>query len=589
MWSTEDTTHNTHNTQHTHTQHTTHNDTNNNSHKPPSAYNKNKQGTYKYNDTFSYTGDWVDGVKHGFGALTLSDGSSYVGEFANNEIDGCGVRTFADGGTYDGQFVGGEPHGRGEYRRSDAVHYTGGFQHGQRNGVGELLDNGDTYTGTFVANRRDGQGRANYRDGSSYKGEWANGAFHGSGRHETAGGDVYDGEWQCGRRHGVGRYRHQRTGVTFNGAWCDGVRQPRLARLRLMVPRPPPVDEAIINAAAAAAAAASAKSKRGKGKSSAPVTAAAVAAAAAAAAAASKREAAAATPMPAIVVVVDGVELVDLHDALTMERLRRGDGDGSGDNDDDEAANLKVEPGEALPPLYVCFVDAAGALIEGESGRRVRVRVADASLPVDSDHETTKAKKGREKAAKAVEGVPLRVALCTCPSLGLGAPPASAAAVSAETEADEPLAAGDANADVVAPRRCIGACAPHLIESDANAAEVAAARGKKNKGKNRVVPTPSPLVSSDSPQSVDAGPVVVTRVSDSGYVCLHDLRISAHTTQWRRYSLTISDATENVAIEVSLDNMSALSAPGDGAAAPVDCAFTVVPSPADEKKARKSK
>jgi len=73
---------------------------------------RNGHGTYNYG-YFKYVGDWVDGVKHGYGILLMGDGGSFEGNFVRGEIEGQGTRRWCDGSTYNGEFHRGERHGKG--------------------------------------------------------------------------------------------------------------------------------------------------------------------------------------------------------------------------------------------------------------------------------------------------------------------------------------------------------------------------------------------------------------------------------------------------------------------------------------------
>ncbi len=76
---------------------------------------RNGKGSYVYeNSFFTYTGEWVNGVKHGQGKLLLKDGSYYEGEFNEGEIMGDGEFHYANGSVYKGSFHFGEKNGKGE-------------------------------------------------------------------------------------------------------------------------------------------------------------------------------------------------------------------------------------------------------------------------------------------------------------------------------------------------------------------------------------------------------------------------------------------------------------------------------------------
>jgi hypothetical protein len=76
---------------------------------------RNGKGHFVYeNAFFSYDGEWVNGIKHGKGKLSMRDGSFYEGDFQEGEIVGEGEFHFANGSTYKGSFYLGEKHGKGE-------------------------------------------------------------------------------------------------------------------------------------------------------------------------------------------------------------------------------------------------------------------------------------------------------------------------------------------------------------------------------------------------------------------------------------------------------------------------------------------
>ncbi|XP_077862576.1 uncharacterized protein LOC100376953 [Saccoglossus kowalevskii] len=58
------------------------------------------KGFYKYPDGEEYSGEWLDGKRHGIGMLSLVDSSQYVGGFEDGLCSGHGVMTFPDGSRY---------------------------------------------------------------------------------------------------------------------------------------------------------------------------------------------------------------------------------------------------------------------------------------------------------------------------------------------------------------------------------------------------------------------------------------------------------------------------------------------------------
>ena len=221
------------------------------------------KGTYTYpNRFFSYSGDWVEGVKHGQGVFTLGDGSEYEGQFANGEIQGHGLRKWPNGSSYSGEFHRGEMHGGarsvaiflhraasscadGIFIYANGDKYEGGFKGNKRDGEGRIeCANGNSFAGHFRENRMHGDGRLIWRDVAKYSGGWANGERSGWGvEHFALSGDSFEGEFANDRRHGKGRFRHGASTVAYDGLWRDGERAVLPSELRLRALKPLPESE----------------------------------------------------------------------------------------------------------------------------------------------------------------------------------------------------------------------------------------------------------------------------------------------------------------------------------------------------------
>jgi hypothetical protein len=67
----------------------------------------NGQGTLFRNDGAKYTGQFVDGLREGFGKMEFRCGSSYEGQFLKDKYHGQGTYKWDDGAKYTGQFVDG--------------------------------------------------------------------------------------------------------------------------------------------------------------------------------------------------------------------------------------------------------------------------------------------------------------------------------------------------------------------------------------------------------------------------------------------------------------------------------------------------
>lgn len=64
---------------------------------------------------YRYEGDFIHGMKDGFGKEMFKSGAHYEGYFKKNQKHGKGKLTFKDGSYYQGDFVSGVPSGFGIY------------------------------------------------------------------------------------------------------------------------------------------------------------------------------------------------------------------------------------------------------------------------------------------------------------------------------------------------------------------------------------------------------------------------------------------------------------------------------------------
>ncbi|KAG2489821.1 hypothetical protein HYH03_011770 [Edaphochlamys debaryana] len=181
-------------------------------------------GTYTYPNTFfKYEGQWVNGLKHGLGKLSMRDGACYEGEFVEGEIIGQGTRRFANGDVYIGTFELGEMHGFGVMRKANGDCYQGPFEHNAYQGVGVYTyASGDVFEGDFLRHQRTGQGRLTRTDGSRYEGGWVDGEESGQGEAVYADGGWYRGSWSHGRYEGAGEWLQARTGLMYRGEFVGG-------------------------------------------------------------------------------------------------------------------------------------------------------------------------------------------------------------------------------------------------------------------------------------------------------------------------------------------------------------------------------
>lgn len=130
-----------------------------------------------YEDQSSYTGQIVDGKRHGHGCWQSKTGQ-YDGQWKADVQHGKGRQTWSDGRVFEGQFHGGKFSGFGRM-----------LWHTPKG----LL----TYEGEYKDDLKDGKGKFVWHDGRTY-----------------------DGEWKCGKRDGRGTYMNAAS-IQKVGYWKD--------------------------------------------------------------------------------------------------------------------------------------------------------------------------------------------------------------------------------------------------------------------------------------------------------------------------------------------------------------------------------
>lgn len=168
-------------------------------------------GNYRYelggSGMFSYDGPWQDGRKHGSGGkFTLKGMCQYTGDFQHGEMTGMGVKTFVSGARYSGEFVQGEMCGAGTW---------------------ESGDGDEVYVGSFLDNKRNGEGTVTWRkNGSSmFHGSFSNHMRHGNGTYLMKNTLFLEAHFAHNLMQGLAKIQWQRT-ASFDGmfasGWMDG-------------------------------------------------------------------------------------------------------------------------------------------------------------------------------------------------------------------------------------------------------------------------------------------------------------------------------------------------------------------------------
>ncbi|KAI9090486.1 hypothetical protein DFS34DRAFT_372981 [Phlyctochytrium arcticum] len=129
-------------------------------------------------------------------------------------------------GTYEGERNDAlERHGQGKSIFPNGDTYTGTYLAGKRNGFGtyRFKASGARYKGEYKDHMRNGNGEMIYPDGSQYKGTWgAGGKRHGEGTYTYVNGDTYKGTWVEDKKHGSGVYTFASTGSKLEANFLAG-------------------------------------------------------------------------------------------------------------------------------------------------------------------------------------------------------------------------------------------------------------------------------------------------------------------------------------------------------------------------------
>lgn len=197
-------------------------------------------------DKFTYSGDFVHGQKEGTGKFTYNRGDetqiefksalhgsvpiSYEGGISNGKYQGKG-KLVKDNWTYTGDFVAGLREGIGEmdYRNGDKL--TGEFHKGKMHGeVRIYYSNGSFFEGEYREGKKHGDGTLTFFDGSVLKAEWVDGEEPRRGTIKYPNGDEYEGAILDCQPHGEGLYTYNKDGRVVSGEWRSGD-EPRRASI----------------------------------------------------------------------------------------------------------------------------------------------------------------------------------------------------------------------------------------------------------------------------------------------------------------------------------------------------------------------
>ena len=130
-------------------------------------------GIYYYKNGDTYDGEWKKDEFHGKGTYTWESGQRYVGDFKKGEINGRGKKTWpvdelskfredyipGREKIYSGDFLNGIPHGFGTFDYQNGSSFSGKFYKGVKYGPGKLINSNGSIIleGHFIDGELEGQ------------------------------------------------------------------------------------------------------------------------------------------------------------------------------------------------------------------------------------------------------------------------------------------------------------------------------------------------------------------------------------------------------------------------------------------------
>lgn len=123
-----------------------------------------------------YTGDFVNGKRHGVGRMEYQNGDVYEGGYNMGKRHGQGIMTYAAGSRYEGNWENSIKSGQGRFVQANGEVYEGNFEGGTFEGHGSYqFSNGNTYIGNWKGGKRDGTGVLIYANGAKEAQVWEGG------------------------------------------------------------------------------------------------------------------------------------------------------------------------------------------------------------------------------------------------------------------------------------------------------------------------------------------------------------------------------------------------------------------------------
>ena len=131
------------------------------------------------------------------------------------------TKTWSNGDTYTGEWKDNKRNGQGTYTWANGAKYTGEWKIGRMSGHGKYTSaEGMTYVGDFIDGMFNGKGTKTWPSGNTYTGELKNNEENGQGKYTWPDGMTYVGEFIDGIPNGKGT-KTWPNGDTYTGEWKD--------------------------------------------------------------------------------------------------------------------------------------------------------------------------------------------------------------------------------------------------------------------------------------------------------------------------------------------------------------------------------
>lgn len=182
-------------------------------------------GPFLYSNGETYTGQYQNGMRHGYGVQISKNGIIYEGMWIEDVCNLYGRLIHPDGTIYEGEIKNGQAHGKGKSLAPNGSSYEGRWIEGMMDGYGvEFLSDGSKYFGDFSNNLKEGKGYLIFSDGSDYQGDFKKGQRNGFGVHVRRDGSKYEGEWENDKMQGLGVFTWP-NGNFYHGNYVNSLKE----------------------------------------------------------------------------------------------------------------------------------------------------------------------------------------------------------------------------------------------------------------------------------------------------------------------------------------------------------------------------